>query len=267
MNTFNPLLTYDAASADYLDIRERVAPFCLDEVVAALRLRPDDRVLDIACGPGGVALRAAKQVSKGTVIGCDISAQMLRLAQCRAEELGLDNATFENADLNRLPYQAGSFDAVACSLGIFFADDITAALRSAWSLVKPGGRLVVATIGRNMFAPVSNLFLELAQAHNRDLEVDLPWWRTGDVGRVRALAEEAGLTGADITHHDYVTQLPRLDDWWQFMQGSGFRNVAMRMDGDSLTLIRTEVDEWIRLNKIDSLTTGINYITCTRAEP
>jgi len=266
MSTFNPSLTYDAASANYLDVRERVAPFCLDEVVAELRLRPDDRVLDIACGPGSVALRAARRVASGTVIGCDISAQMLRLAQLRAEELSLENVTFENADMNRLPYEASSFDAVACSLGIFFADDIAAVLRSAWGLVKPGGRFVVATIARNMFAPVSNLFLDLAQAHNHELVLDLPWWRTGDIGRTRALLEEAGLTGARVTHHEYVTRLPQLDDWWQLILGSGFRNVAMRMSEDSLILIRTEVDAWMRVHDIDSLITGINYITCTRAE-
>ncbi|GLY55153.1 methyltransferase domain-containing protein [Lentzea sp. NBRC 102530] len=266
MSTFNPLLTYDAASVNYLDVRERVAPFCLDEVVSELRLRPEDRVLDIACGPGGVALRAARQVPGGKVIGCDISAQMLRLARSRAEELGMENVTFEHADMNRLPYEAGSFDAVACSLGIFFADDIAAALNTAWRLVRPGGRLVVATIGRNMFAPVSDRFLDLAQTHQHDLAVDLPWWRTSDISRIHALLAEAGVTGARITHHDYVTRLPQLDDWWQLVLGSGFRNIAMRMSEDSLKLIRTEVDEWMRLNDINSLTTGINYITCTRTE-
>ncbi|SDJ04030.1 Ubiquinone/menaquinone biosynthesis C-methylase UbiE [Actinokineospora alba] len=258
--------TYDHAAENYLDIRERVAPFCLDEVVSELRLEPGDRVLDIACGPGGVALRAAQQVGDGAVIGCDISEQMLRLARLRAEELDVANVTFEVADMNRLPYEPGTFDAVACSLGIFFAEDITAAFSSAWSLVKPGGRLAVATIARNMFAPVSNVFLDHAQAHLPDLAVDLPWWRTGDLFELRNLVRAAGLPDARVTHRDYQTRLLALSDWWQFILGSGFRNVALRMDEAALVLVRTEVEEWLRANTIDSLATGINYVTCTRPD-
>src|SRR5262249_51540094 len=70
----------------YERIAETYAPIH-DRVVSALAIEPGTRVLDVACGTGGVALRAAR--AGADVIGIDISADQLAKARHAADEEGL----------------------------------------------------------------------------------------------------------------------------------------------------------------------------------
>lgn len=113
-----------------------------------LALRPGDRVLDVACGTGLVSLRMAEAVGKrGAVIGTDISGQMVEAARRNAAERGADNAGFERADDEELPFVDGSFDAAACALGLMYVPDPVRALREMRRLLRPGGRAAAAVWG------------------------------------------------------------------------------------------------------------------------
>ncbi|HLY86784.1 MAG TPA: methyltransferase domain-containing protein [Gaiellaceae bacterium] len=91
-----------------------------DRIVAALALKPGTRMLDVACGTGGVALRAAR--AGADVVGIDISADQLAKARRAAEEEGLE-IQFDEGDCEALPYWDGAFQAVASSFGAIFAAD------------------------------------------------------------------------------------------------------------------------------------------------
>ena len=107
----------------------QIVPAMLD----ALGLRPGMRLLDVACGPGYVAGAAAALEAEAT--GVDYAAGMIDAARHRFPDL-----TFEVADAQALPVADGTFDAVACNMGLFHMGDPALAMREAARALRSGGR-------------------------------------------------------------------------------------------------------------------------------
>lgn len=98
------------------------------------------RVLDLATGTGIVAgALLARLGPHGQVVGTDYAPAMLAVARC---ELPVHNVAFVRADNARLPFAAGSFDAVTCSAAFWHFPAPEAALTELARVVRPGGRLV-----------------------------------------------------------------------------------------------------------------------------
>lgn len=127
------------SGASYERIGETYAPIH-DRIVNALAIGRETPVLDVACGTGGVALRAAR--AGGAVTGIDISADQLAKARRAAKAEGLE-IRFDEGDCQQLPYADAEFDAVASAFGAIFA---TGHVRTATELARvcrPGGRLAL----------------------------------------------------------------------------------------------------------------------------
>jgi len=114
-------------------------PFSLGPV------RPGEAVLDIGCGAGFDALAAARLVGpQGRVVGVDLTKAMLEKARQHQALLGLKNVFFEEGEAETLPFPDGEF-AVVLSNGVFnLALDKEKAVREAFRVLKPGGRLMLA---------------------------------------------------------------------------------------------------------------------------
>jgi SAM-dependent methyltransferase len=109
-----------------------------DDLAARLDPQPGEKWLDVGCGPGAVAMRAAR--AGADVTGVDLSEVMVETARRRASEEGLDIA-YEVGDAENLPYDDASFDVLSSSVGIFLAPDHAAVARELSRVVRPGGRL------------------------------------------------------------------------------------------------------------------------------
>ena len=116
-------------------------------IAAKLYLRPGQRVLDIGCGWGGMALFLHQQ-AKVDVLGITLSEDQLRIARKRAEQAGVsDHVRFELIDYRKLE---GQFDRIV-SVGMFehvgaeFYDEFYAACRR---LLKKDGVMLLHTIGK-----------------------------------------------------------------------------------------------------------------------
>lgn len=109
-----------------------------DGLVERLGAQPGVRWLDVGCGPGAVALRAARAGAE--VTGLDLAPGLLETARRRAAEEGLA-IQFDVGDVEALPYADASYDVVSSSFGAIFALDHEAAASELARVTRPGGRL------------------------------------------------------------------------------------------------------------------------------
>ncbi|MFC9255032.1 class I SAM-dependent methyltransferase [Amycolatopsis thailandensis] len=96
-------------------------------------------VLEVAVGTG---LNLPLYPDGIALTGIDLSDGMLAIARGRAERLG-HPVTLNQADAHDLPFDAGSFDTVVCTLGLCAIPDDGKALREMARVLRPGGRLIL----------------------------------------------------------------------------------------------------------------------------
>ncbi len=120
-----------------------------EAIVAAAKVEPGMRVLDIACGTGEPSITIARLLQgSGEVIGVDISSGPLAVATARAKQHGLSNVRFQEADVHHLPFPDNNFDRITSRLGVMFFADLPKALREMHRVLKPGGRVTLLAWGK-----------------------------------------------------------------------------------------------------------------------
>ena len=133
------------------------------ELIAQLKLRGDEHILDVGCGDGKVTAELARAVPRGAVVGVDTSAEMIRFASKQFPPTQISNLTFEIADARKFglvgrvtpcALSGGqrtarpTFDVVFSNAALHWVDDHQAFLRCAAAALKTDGRLVVSCGGK-----------------------------------------------------------------------------------------------------------------------
>jgi len=113
-----------------------------EELAEALDVVPGERVLDVACGSGNVAIAAARR-SWGNVVGVDFVPALLERGRERAAAERLD-VEFVEGDAVELPFEDGMFDVVTSVFGAMFAAEQEKAAAELLRVCKPGGRIGMA---------------------------------------------------------------------------------------------------------------------------
>ena len=111
------------------------------EFTARLELAQGERVLDVACGTGNLALPAARAGALTT--GVDIAPNLIAQANASAASEGLA-VRFEVGDAEELPYAEGSFDTVMSMFGAMFAARPERVAAQLLRVTRPGGRIAMA---------------------------------------------------------------------------------------------------------------------------
>ncbi len=112
-----------------------------EELCEALDLRAGQSVLDVAAGNGNATLAAARRWC--AVTSTDYVPALLARGRARAEADGF-GITFEEADVEALPFADASFDVVVSTYGVMFTPDQDRAAAEMLRVCKPGGKIGLA---------------------------------------------------------------------------------------------------------------------------
>jgi SAM-dependent methyltransferase len=175
----------------------------IQRLVAAARLKGDERVLDIATGPGYIAEAIARSARE--VIGLDLTDAMLSIARERTQQHGVINVSFRIGDAQNLPFESEEFDLVVSRLALHHMQHPIQALREMTRVLRHGGTVLIEDI-------FASEHPDRAAYHDR-------WEILRDPSHVHAiplsellqLFRDAGLETNYVSIHDDLT--PEVERW------------------------------------------------------
>lgn len=172
----------------------------LNRIVQMAQAGPDDTVLDVACGPGLLVCAFARVVRHAT--GIDLTPAMLEQARKLQMESGLANITWQQGDVESLPYPDGAFSIVASRFALHHLQNPLAVLKEMRRVCAAGGRMVVADS-----APAA----DKADAFNRMERLrDPSHVRAFPVEELQRLFAEAGLAEPEVEFYRLEGELEDL---------------------------------------------------------
>jgi SAM-dependent methyltransferase len=166
------------------------------ELIDALRLQGNERILDLGCGRGAVLISAARRLTTGQAFGVDIWSQMdqsgnsPRRAQENSTIEGVaDRVALATADMTSLPFPAATFDVVVSSIAIHNIRGLRRrliAIDEAVRVLRPGGRLLLADLKSTRAYAARLESLGMIDVRRRSLGWRM-WWG-GPWGATRLVA-------------------------------------------------------------------------------
>ncbi len=185
-----------------------------------------DRVLDIGCGAGATTRDAARSATEGSAHGVDLSAPVLATARRLAEEAGIANATFEQADAQTHRFTPAHFDLGISRFGTMFFTDPVAAFTNIGLALRPGARLVQLVwqdLDRQEWA-------EWAEAIKSPVDGSTPLtgapFSLADPQTVREILGAAGFTGVEVTELSEPVNYGSAADAYDFVLGMSQEHFA-----------------------------------------
>ena len=235
---------------------ERVEPFTSQFVAPLLEVAckspNSEKVLDVACGAGAVAMAAAERGAR--VVATDYSERLVARLQERAITGGLALEETVVADGHALPLRwAGQFDAAVSSFGAIFFESPERGIAEMVRCLKPGGRVAITAWGAS---DETEAFQQIPAAARECLdEAEARKWRPearrihGSAERLTALLESAGLEQVRIVGP--VTRTCVVADarayWLRFAEGSpGTREKLAALSADRAAALQAAVEARMR---------------------
>ncbi len=154
-------------------LRELHSAERIHRFVDAMNPAPDARGLEIATGPGHVAIALAALCRE--VIGVDLTNAPLQIAERNRRERGITNVQFRQGDAESLPFGNNEFDVVLCRFAFHHFEDPRVPLREMVRVCSSGGRIAVEDLASSEIrerAAFYNLFERLRDtSHTRALSM------------------------------------------------------------------------------------------------
>jgi ubiquinone/menaquinone biosynthesis C-methylase UbiE len=164
--------------------------------------RPTDRVLEVATGPGHVALGFAPLCRE--VVGIDLTEAPLKIAERMRTERGIANARFQLADADRVPFGDAEFDIVVCRFAVHHFDQPARVIGEMARVCRAGGSIAIEDL-------VASEHPERADYYNR-------FERLRDTSHTRALSlselvRTIAQAGVEIVRFSSDAALNPVDGW------------------------------------------------------
>ena len=137
----SPATQFANLAGAYAKSKGHANPEVLAMLVELIEPKPDDRLVDVATGPGHVALAFAPHLA--SVVAQDLTPSMLDFVEAESIRRGLSNVTTLLGSAESLALEDASFDIVTTRLGAHHFPDVPSALREFFRVLRPGRKLMV----------------------------------------------------------------------------------------------------------------------------
>jgi ubiquinone/menaquinone biosynthesis C-methylase UbiE len=209
---------WNAVAADYDQVWFERLPALTSRVIELLAPERGDRVLDVAAGPGTLAVCLAPRV--GHVMAIDFAEGMIERLRGHIMRGRLPNLEARLMDAEQLAFDDASFDAAVSLFGVASFADRARCLAEMSRVVVPGGRVVLASWA----APEQNTLLGAAlNALNAALPESARFSTSNETEPPDLLERQLDVAGFEqVTRHEFEQPLAlaSADDYWQSFERS-----------------------------------------------
>jgi ubiquinone/menaquinone biosynthesis C-methylase UbiE len=184
-----------------------------ERVLDLAGVQPGDRVLDVGCGTGIVARRAAARVGpRGSVTGLDLNADMLKVARA-ASEGSTPAIAWQPGDATRLPFEDGSFDVVTSQQALQFMPEPATVVREVRRVLSDRGRVAIAVLRAIHHTPAYGPVADALESHagpqaGAMMRSPFPAW---DREHLRALVSAGGFREVQVRFDIGYVRFPSVE--------------------------------------------------------
>lgn len=183
-----------------------------NRLIAMLQKENPTHVLDLACGTGALSWKMCNNLNVN-VVGLDLSPEMLQMAKRKGtcNDQSTKQPVFVEGEAERLPFEDHHFDAITIAFGIRNFRDRAAALREAFRVLMPEGRLFILEFA----TPKNRVWRFLFGCYFYHILPLWGWALSGNKAAYRYLPQS-------------VSRFPQYDAFCQELAGAGFTCVNYR---------------------------------------
>lgn len=179
---------FDICAEEYQLATKNFKLFYLDRAFEIIKsqIKPSSYILDVACGAGHELIHLQKLVTKGEVIGLDLSLDMIKRAYRNATLEKLTHVGFYHADINNPPIEfLNHFDMVFCNISLHYFETIDNVFKQFYKALRKNGKLII-------IEPVGSVTQKLTQT---TLKKAIPHFkRFYNQKKLQLIIERAGFT-------------------------------------------------------------------------
>ncbi len=227
-----------------------IGPFqSTSKLVEFAKIKPGDKVLDIACGTGAVTKKILKKVGlSGMVIGTDVSFNAIKIA--KKWNVHKNNLDFLVADAEKTFFQK-KFDIITCQYGLFFFPDASKVLMNLKKCLKKNGILAISVHGDKDNVPFFSTILEAIKKFIPDfIPPGTPTFdRFGNKQALRKVVSAAKFKKIKVKEYVFMYNIDSFSDFWN----NYLRYIAKPVKEKLNTLSTTEMKKVKELARKNTL--------------
>lgn len=216
MNMLSSVTPWDMVAKGYSEVTMKMFKSYADHALALTGLDKDSHVLDIACGPGTLALNVAKETK--SVKAIDFSASMVGILDRTIKDESIDNIETFCGDAQHLPYKDDSFDAAFSMFGLMFFPDRMKGYQEIYRTLKPGGKTVISSWAPTTQSPIMMAVFGALKAMNPDIpepQTNIESLENPDFFKTELI--KAGFKDVEVLPVSKSIQVDSVEEFWENM--------------------------------------------------